>query len=225
MAGESGQSTILNICILAKTDIWNQPEIKPCLCLCFAFIIKAILLNSAGTHQWPISRRWSDERHFEGDVIADKPVSLFHLELASCWWLTALSLIIHLGLGVWRSGDHLFGHWEEVAPSSNIHRPSVLPIHSQNTQSPTKHTQILIFSTIPSAPLSCTFGIFRVCSRVCVLPLRSCISTNADPVVRPKSYAFSGCNPCSYQKLFRGARTSICGSFSTSEARQLWRRQ
>lgn len=111
-----------------------------CLCACFAFITKTILLSSAGTHEWPISRRWSSERHLRGTWLQINP------ELASCWWLTALLSIIHLGLGVWRSGDHLFGHRAEVAPSSNIHRPSGLPIHSQNTQSPTKHTQIRIFS-------------------------------------------------------------------------------
>lgn len=78
----------------------------------------------------------------ERDAITDSPPSLFHLELARRSWLTALLLIIHPALGVWRSGDHLLGlgRWGEVALSSNIHWPAVLAIHSQNTQSPSLNT-------------------------------------------------------------------------------------
>ena len=78
----------------------------------------------------------------ERDVTTDSLSSLFHMELAQHLWLTALFLIIHLALGVWRSGDHLLGLgcWGEVALSSNIYWPAVLPIHSRNTQSPSLNT-------------------------------------------------------------------------------------
>lgn len=110
----------------------------------FAFIAKIILLTWQGlcllwvevSNQqvvvWRLTSEW--------DMITDSPPSLFHLELAGSRWLTALFLIIHPALGVWRSGDHLLGRWGEVALSSNIHWPAVLPIHSQNTQSPALNT-------------------------------------------------------------------------------------
>lgn len=84
---------------------------------------------------WRLTSEW--------DVITDSPPSLFHLELAQHSWLTALFLIINLALGVWRSQDHLLGRWGEVALSSNIYWPAVLPTHSQNTQSPSLNTAVI----------------------------------------------------------------------------------
>lgn len=89
----------------------------------------------------PISRWWwSADWHLSEIASADSPACLFHLELAWHRWLTARLLIIYLALSVWRSEDHLLGRWEEVALSSNIHWPAVLPVRSQNTQSPPANT-------------------------------------------------------------------------------------
>lgn len=74
MAGEPGQCALLYIYTLAKTDILNFSVLH---------VIKAVLLNSAGTQKWVLSRWRSRDWHFWGDVMADKPGSLFHLELAS----------------------------------------------------------------------------------------------------------------------------------------------
>lgn len=110
-----------------------------------AVITKIILLSSQEllfslevSNQQVVVWRLTSER----DVIKDSPLSLFHLELVRRLWLTALLLIIHLALGVWRSEDHLLGlgRWEEVALSSNIYWPAVLPTHSQNTLFPFKHS-------------------------------------------------------------------------------------
>lgn len=118
-----------------------------------AFIAKIILLSLKKlrvllvevSNQQVVVWRLTSER----DAITDSPPSLFHLELAWHLWLTALLLIIHLALGVWRSGDHLLGRWIEVALSSNIHWPAVLPIHSQNTQSPSLNTAQIRTQQLP----------------------------------------------------------------------------
>lgn len=100
--------------------------------------------KEAPTSSWPkcpISRwQWSDDWYLSEIMRADSPACLFHLDLAWHWWLTAWLLIIYLALSVWRSEDHLLGRWEEVALSSNIHWPAVLPVRSQNTQSPPANT-------------------------------------------------------------------------------------
>lgn len=100
--------------------------------------------KEASASSWPkcpISRWWwFADWHLSEIASADSRARLFHLELAWHPWLTARLLIIYLALSVWRSEDHLLGRWEEVALSSNIHWPAVVPARSQNTQSPPANT-------------------------------------------------------------------------------------
>ena len=56
------------------------------------------------SNQQVVVRQLTSER----DAIADSSPSLFHLELVRHLWVTALLSIIHLALGVWRSGLCVF---------------------------------------------------------------------------------------------------------------------
>lgn len=126
------------ICISSHAKQWAEGKLY---WACVALISpprqkKLLVLLAEVSNQQVAVRRLTSER----DASADSPACLFHLELAWHWWLTAQLLIIYPARSVWRSRDHLLGRWEEVALSSNIHWPAVLPVRSQNTQSPPANT-------------------------------------------------------------------------------------
>lgn len=149
MAGESGQCTIVNICVLVKTDVWNQLEIKLLMSL-FCIYYKD---NSAGGRDCRETR-----------LIVPPGAGIA---------LVTDSSVVNNSSGSGCLKVRRSSVWAPSRGGTIIKYSSALPIHSQNTRSPTKHTQILIFSQ--SLLLLCLVHLvyFEYVQGVCVLHLRS----------------------------------------------------